>query len=194
MPALLNAQSIRPYALSTDAIIACTAPLSVTHQGQFPCATLTFNLTPGTTLGDVTPLIAQAGAEIGLPPDMHTEYAGTAKDFAETARNEIILVCAALLSIYIVLGVLYENLRHPLTIISTLPSAGIGALLALLLTGTELSIISIIGVILLMGIVKKNGIILVDFAIDAQRKRGVSPERAIMEACRARFRAFLLRQ
>jgi multidrug efflux pump len=164
------------------------SPASVTHQGQFPAATITFNLAPGVPLGDSARLIQQATAEIGLPASLHTEFAGNAKAFAASLRDEPLLIAAALLAIYIVLGVLYESTLHPLTILSTLPSAGIGALLALILTGTELTIISVIGVILLMGIVKKNGIILVDFAIEARRLRGVSAERAILQACRQRFR------
>ena len=164
------------------------APVSVSHQGQFPATTVSFNLLPGVALGQAATLVRTAGADIGLPPTIHTEFAGNAKAFAESLRDEPLLILAALLAIYIVLGVLYENTFHPLTILSTLPSAGIGALLALLVTGHELSIISIIGVILLMGIVKKNGIMLVDFAIVAERTRGLLPEAAILEACRQRFR------
>ncbi|MEI6558804.1 MAG: efflux RND transporter permease subunit [Rhodospirillaceae bacterium] len=165
-----------------------TAPVSVSHQGQFPATTVSFNLTPGLSLGHASGLVRAAATEIGLPPGIHTEFAGNAKAFAESLRDEPILIGAALLAIYIVLGILYENTLHPLTILSTLPSAGIGALLALLVSGHDLSIISIIGVILLMGIVKKNGIMLVDFAIVAERSRGISPEVAILEACHQRFR------
>ncbi|HVI51715.1 MAG TPA: efflux RND transporter permease subunit [Candidatus Sulfotelmatobacter sp.] len=161
---------------------------SVNHQGQFPASALSFNLLPGTPLSVATEAVQKAALEIGMPASVHTEFAGNAKAFADTTRNQPMLIMAALLAIYIVLGVLYESWLHPVTIISTLPSAGIGALLALLISGTELSIISVIGVILLMGIVKKNGIMLVDFAIEAERKRGISPERAIMEACKHRFR------
>ncbi len=165
-----------------------TAPVSVSHQGQFPAATVSFNLVGGLSLGHGAELVAAAATDIGLPPTIHTEFAGNAKAFADSLRDEPMLIGAALLAIYIVLGVLYENTLHPLTIISTLPSAGIGALLALIVTGHELSIISIIGVILLMGIVKKNGIMLVDFAIVAERVHGLLPEAAILEACRQRFR------
>ena len=164
------------------------SPASVTHQGQFPAATITFNLAPGAALGNSAALIQKVVSEIGLPANLHTEFAGNAKAFADSLRDEPLLIGAALLAIYIVLGVLYESTLHPLTILSTLPSAGIGALLALILTGTELTLISVIGVILLMGIVKKNGIILVDFAIAERRLRGISAERAIMLACRKRFR------
>ena len=165
-----------------------TAPVSVSHQGQFPATTVSFNLLPGLSLGHAAELVKAAAGDIGLPPGIHTEFAGNAKAFADSLRDEPILIGAALLAIYIVLGVLYENTLHPLTILSTLPSAGIGALLALIITGHDLSIISIIGVILLMGIVKKNGIMLVDFAIVAERTRGLAPEAAILEACHHRFR------
>ncbi|MEI6986020.1 MAG: efflux RND transporter permease subunit [Rhodospirillaceae bacterium] len=165
-----------------------SAPVSVTHQGQFPAATVSFNLAQGVALGRGTELVRQAAVDIGLPSSIHTEFAGNAKVFAESLRDQPILIGAALLTIYIVLGVLYESFLHPLTILSTLPSAGIGALLALLFGGIDLSIIGIIGVILLMGIVKKNGIMLVDFAIVAERTHGITPEQAIVEACRQRFR------
>ena len=164
-----------------------TAPVSVSHQGQFPASTLSFNLTPGTPLGEAAARLQSAAGSIGLPAGIHMEFAGNAKVFAASVADQPILIGAALLAIYIVLGVLYESTLHPLTIISTLPSAGIGALLALLATGTELTLISVIGVFLLMGIVKKNGILMVDFAIEAE-KRGVSPREAILDACRTRFR------
>jgi len=164
------------------------APVSIKHQGQFPAATLSFNLLPGMALGDAASILQQAAADIHMPSDVHTEFAGNAKAFAESMRDQPLLIAAAFLAIYIVLGVLYESTLHPVTIISTLPSAGIGALLALMATGTDLSIISIIGVILLMGIVKKNGIMMVDFAIEAERQHGLSPQEAILEACRKRFR------
>jgi multidrug efflux pump len=167
------------------------APVSVMHQGQFPASTLTFNLPPGAALGDAAKRIEQAAADIHMPPSVHSGFAGNAKAFSDSLRDEPILIMAALVAIYIVLGVLYESFTHPLTILSTLPSAGIGALLALLLAGLDLSIISIIGVILLMGIVKKNGILLVDFAITAERG-GLSPQDAIVEACRQRFRPILM--
>jgi multidrug efflux pump len=164
------------------------APVVVTHQGQFPAATITFNLAPGVSLSHARDAIAQASADINLPQNVRTEFAGAAKAFADSLRDQPLLIAAALITIYIVLGVLYESLIHPLTIISTLPSAGVGALLALLATGTELTLISVIGVILLMGIVKKNGIMLVDFAIDAERSSRLSPAEAMLEACRHRFR------
>jgi multidrug efflux pump len=168
------------------------APVSVMHQGQFPASTLTFNLPLGASLGDAAKHIEDAAREIGMPPTIHSGFAGNAKAFADSMRDEPVLIAAAFLSIYIVLGVLYESLIHPITIISTLPSAGLGALLALWAAGLDLSIISIIGVILLMGIVKKNGIMLVDFAIVAERERGMAPREAIIEACSRRFRPIMM--
>jgi len=161
--------------------------VSVAHRDQFPAATISLNLTPGTPLSVVMPRLEEAARAISLPSTLHIQAAGNAKAFADTARNQPILIAAALLTIFIVLGILYESVLHPLTILSTLPSAGLGALLALLLTGTELTLISLIGVFLLLGIVKKNGILLVDFAITAERG-GLSPPEAIREACAIRFR------
>ncbi|MFM9889639.1 MAG: efflux RND transporter permease subunit [Rickettsiales bacterium] len=167
------------------------APLAVQHQGQFPAATLSFNLPPGAALGDATARIESVAHTIGLPPTIHYGFAGNAAAFADSLRDEPLLIGAAFLVIYLVLGILYENYWHPLTIISTLPSAGLGALLALRVGSFELSLIAVIGVILLMGIVKKNGIMLVDYAIDAER-RGMSPEAAMREACARRFRPILM--
>ncbi|MBX6742283.1 MAG: efflux RND transporter permease subunit [Acetobacteraceae bacterium] len=169
-----------------------TAPLAVTHQGQFPASTITFNLAPGISLGEATRMVQQAAQEIGLPPDMRTEFAGNARAFQSFARDEPLLILAAVISIYIVLGVLYEHLLHPITILSTLPTAGIGALLALLATGTPFTVIALIGVLLLMGIVKKNAIMLVDFALEHERREGVGGVTAILEACRERFRPILM--
>jgi hydrophobe/amphiphile efflux-1 (HAE1) family protein len=175
------------------------APVSITHEGQFPAATLTFNLPPGKTLSDANDSIRKVANELRMPPSVHMEFAGNAKAFAESTQDEPILIGAALLAIYIVLGILYENTFHPLTILSTLPSAGIGALLAIIIAnridpaaGYNLSIISLIGVILLMGIVKKNGIMLVDFAIIAERAHGKTPLQAMVEACDKRFRPILM--
>jgi multidrug efflux pump len=169
-----------------------TAPLSVRHQGQFPAATLSFNLPEGMALGDAEKLVQQTVLDLRMPDDVHTEFAGNARWMQDALATEPMLIGAALISIYIVLGVLYESLLHPLTIISTLPSAGIGALLALLVTGTDLSIMGIIGIILLMGIVKKNAIMLIDFALEAERQRGLSPFAAIHEACMERFRPIIM--
>ena len=165
-----------------------TAPLAINHQGQFPAVTLSFNLAPGVALGDAVNEIDKAAGEIRLPSAIRPSYQGTAKAFQESLKNEPILILAALLTVYIVLGVLYESLIHPVTILSTLPSAGVGALVALLFTGTDLSVIALIGIILLIGIVKKNAILMIDFAIEAERKDKKSPEDAIFQACLLRFR------
>jgi len=168
------------------------APLVVNHQGPFPAVTVTYNLKPETTLDEATQSIRQAIAELRLPDSIRTEAAGDAKAFAQQANTQPLLIIAALISVYIVLGVLYESLAHPLTIISTLPSAGLGALLALQVTDTPLTVIAFVGIILLIGIVKKNGIMMVDFALDAERNRGLSSADAIFEACRVRFRPILM--
>ena len=168
------------------------APLVVNHQGQFPSTTITYNLRPGTPLEEATAQIQQAVAEMHLPDSIRTDFAGDVKAFQQSMGAQPLLIVAALIAVYIVLGVLYESLVHPLTIISTLPSAGLGALLALQLTGTDLTVIAFIGIILLIGIVKKNGIMMVDFALDAERRRGLPPKRAIHEACLERFRPILM--
>jgi multidrug efflux pump len=164
------------------------APLTVNHQGQFPAITFSFNLPPGVALGDAVTAVAQAEAEIRLPGSIHGSFAGTAQAFQDSLKNEALLILAALLTVYIVLGMLYESTIHPITILSTLPSAGVGALLALIICHTELSVIAVIGIILLIGIVKKNAILMIDFAIEAERKEGKSPADAIYEACLLRFR------
>jgi len=168
------------------------APLVVNHQGQFPSTTITYNLAAGTTIQDATAAITQAVAEMHIPDAIHTDFAGDVQQFQQSAGAQPLLLFAALIAVYIVLGVLYESLAHPLTIISTLPSAGLGALLALQVSGTELTVIAFIGIILLIGIVKKNGIMMVDFALDGERRRGLTPEQAIHEACLARFRPILM--
>jgi multidrug efflux pump len=168
------------------------APLAVRHQGQFPSSSISFNLAPGMALGDATDLVERTALALRMPEDVHTQFAGNAQFLQKSLSSEPALIGAALLTIYIVLGVLYESLLHPLTILSTLPSAGLGALLAILLTGSELSVLSIIGIVLLMGIVKKNAIMLVDFALEAERERGLPPERAIYEACLERFRPIIM--
>ena len=164
------------------------APLTINHQGQFPSITFSFNLPPGVALGQAVDAVNRAESEIRLPATLRGSFAGTAQAFEASLKNEPILILAALLTVYIVLGVLYESLIHPITILSTLPSAGVGALLALMLTHTELSVIALIGIILLIGIVKKNAILMIDFAIEAERKEGKSPADAIYEACLLRFR------
>jgi hydrophobe/amphiphile efflux-1 (HAE1) family protein len=167
-------------------------PLSVNHQGQYPAATITWNLTADTPLETAVNAVMRAVAEIHLPDTVRTDFAGDMKVFRESAASQELLILAALVAVYIVLGVLYESLAHPLTIISTLPSAGLGALLALAMFGAELTIIAFIGIILLIGIVKKNGIMLVDFALEAQRHGGRTAEQAIHEACLQRFRPILM--
>jgi multidrug efflux pump len=165
-----------------------STPLAVNHQGQFPCVTISFNLPPGVSLSQAVELIDNAEREIGLPSNVSGSFQGTAQAFEESLANEPLLILAALLTVYIVLGVLYEDLIHPITILSTLPSAGVGALLAILVAHTDLNVISLIGIILLIGIVKKNAIMMIDFAIEAERRRGQSPEAAIFQACLLRFR------
>jgi len=173
-------------------VIPGTTPLQVNHQGPFPAMTISYNLAPGNTLDQALRDIDRAMAEIHTPAGLHGEMAGDARAFAEQASQQPLLILAALIAVYIVLGVLYESLAHPLTIISTLPSAGLGALLALYVSGIELSMTALIGVILLIGIVKKNGIMMVDFALDGERERGLRPAVAIYEACLARFRPILM--
>ncbi len=168
------------------------APLVVNHQGPFPAVTISYGLEADMTLDQAQAAIREAIAGLALPDTIRAEAAGDAGAFAKQANTQVLLIVAALLAVYIVLGVLYESLAHPLTIISTLPSAGLGALVALGLAGMELSVIALIGIILLIGIVKKNGIMLVDFALEAERERGLPPERAIVEAARERFRPILM--
>jgi len=164
------------------------APLSINHQGQFPAVTLSFNLPTGVALGDAVTAINRMEQGMGLPATIHGSFQGTAQAFQASLANEPILILAALFTVYIVLGVLYESTIHPITILSTLPSAGVGALLALLLFKTELSVIALIGIILLIGIVKKNAILMIDFAIEVERREEKSPEEAIFQACLLRFR------
>ena len=168
------------------------APLSVNHQGLFPAVTISFNLQPGVALGDAVNAITAGAQKIGLPPTIHTAFAGTAQAYQDSLGSEPILIAAALITVYLVLGILYESYIHPITILSTLPSAGVGALLALMLTRTDLSVIAIIGVILLIGLVKKNGILMVDFAIAAERLEHKSAHDSIYEACLLRFRPILM--
>jgi multidrug efflux pump subunit AcrB len=166
--------------------------LQVNHQGQYPAITLTFNLAPNVALGDAVTALEKVQAEMGMPSAIHATFQGTAQAFQDSLRNEPYLILAALVAVYIVLGILYESLIHPLTILSTLPPAGVGAILALLLTGTELSIIALIGIILLIGIVKKNAIMMIDFALQAEREEGLAPVDAIYQACLLRFRPIMM--
>jgi multidrug efflux pump len=168
------------------------AALAVTHQGLFPAVTLSFNLQPGVALGDAVKRIQNSADQAGLPPGMQTFFAGTAHVYQDSLNSEPLLIAAALATVYLVLGILYESYVHPITILSTLPSAGVGALLALELTHTELSIIAMIGIILLIGIVKKNAILMIDFALAAERNEGKSSRDSIHEACMLRFRPILM--
>jgi multidrug efflux pump subunit AcrB len=167
-------------------------PLLVSHQAQFPAATLTFNLQPGVALGQAVDAITQAARQIGMPSSVIPSFQGNAQAFQASLSSEPALIAAALVVVYIILGILYESFIHPLTILSTLPSAGVGALLALDVGHMDLSVIGIIGIILLIGIVKKNGIMLVDFAISAERDQHLTPLDAIREACLLRFRPILM--
>jgi len=166
--------------------------LTVNHQGQYPAVTLTFNLAPNVALGDAVTALQRAQAEIGMPSTVHATFQGTAQAFQESLKNEPYLILAAIVAVYIVLGILYESLIHPLTILSTLPPAGVGAILALLITGTELSIMALIGILLLIGIVKKNAIMMIDFALQAERDEGLPPVEAIYQACLLRFRPIMM--
>ncbi len=168
------------------------ASLAVNHQGQFPAVTLSFNLAPGASLGDAVDHIQEAQRQIGLPADVHASFQGTAQAFQDSLSSQPLLILAALVTVYIVLGVLYESTIHPITILSTIPSAGVGALLALLLFKSDLNVIALIGILLLIGIVKKNAILMIDFAIQAERQEGKGPVEAIHEACLLRFRPILM--
>jgi multidrug efflux pump len=169
-----------------------TTPLSINHQGQFPVVTVSFNLAPNASLGAATTAIAQAQADLQMPSSIVTAFQGTAAAFQTSLSNEPILILAAIVTVYIVLGVLYESYIHPVTILSTLPSAGVGAILALMLTGTELGVVAIIGIILLIGIVKKNAIMMIDFALEAEREEGKNSEEAIYQASLLRFRPIMM--
>ncbi|HLQ00157.1 MAG TPA: multidrug efflux RND transporter permease subunit [Candidatus Limnocylindria bacterium] len=169
-----------------------TTALAINHQGQFPVVTLSFNLAPGVSLGEAVNAINAAKQELGLPPSIQATYQGTAQAFLASLSNEPILILAAVITVYIVLGILYESYIHPITILSTLPSAGVGAILALFLCRTEFSVIALIGMILLIGIVKKNAIMMIDFALEAERKEGKPPLDAIYEACLLRFRPIMM--
>jgi multidrug efflux pump len=169
-----------------------TAPLAINHQGQFPVVTVSFNLAPGVSLGEAVRAIDEAKQALGMPASIDAGFQGTAKAFQASLTNTPLLILAALMTVYIILGVLYESYIHPLTILSTLPSAGVGALLALLLCHTDMSVIALIGMILLIGIVQKNGIMMIDFALDAERREGKAPLEAIYQACLLRFRPILM--
>ena len=168
------------------------APLAIVHQGQFPAVTLSFNLSPDSSLGAAVKAIQQAEKELGMPETVVSTFSGSAAEFRSSLQSEPFLLLAAVVVIYIVLGVLYESYIHPITIISTLPSAGVGALVAMLICGTDLSMIALIGIILLIGIVKKNAIMMIDFALEAERNEGLPPEQSIYQACLLRFRPIMM--
>jgi multidrug efflux pump len=169
-----------------------TVPITVNHQGQFPVVTLSFNLAPGVSLGDAVKAVNKVHDEMGMPPSVQAAYQGTAEAFQASLANESVLILAALITVYLVLGVLYESYIHPLTILSALPSAGVGALLALIVCRNDFSVIALIGIVLLIGIVKKNAIMMIDFALAAERKEGMKPEDAIYQACLLRFRPIMM--
>ncbi|HEX2816536.1 MAG TPA: efflux RND transporter permease subunit, partial [Phenylobacterium sp.] len=169
-----------------------STPAAINHQDAELATTVSFNLAPGASLSDATAAIQQSEADIGMPNNVRGSFQGTAKGFADTLKQEPVLILAALTAIYIVLGVLYESLVHPITVLSTLPSAGVGALLALMIFKMEFSVIALIGIFLLIGLVKKNAIMIIDFALDAQRSRDLSAMEAVREACLLRFRPILM--
>jgi multidrug efflux pump len=169
-----------------------TEPLAITHQGQFPAITVSFDLAPNAALGEAIKAVDKVQRDMHMPPSLQAGFQGTAASFTNSLSNEPLLILAAVVAVYIVLGVLYESFIHPVTILSTLPSAGVGALLALLICRQDLSVVALIGIILLIGIVTKNGIMMVDFALDSERKRGKNPTDAIYEACLLRFRPILM--
>jgi multidrug efflux pump subunit AcrB len=189
----VKSSSGQPVPLSAFATMhVSTTPLSIPHQGQFPAATISFNLQSGSSLSDAIPAIQKAEREIGLPDTIATTFTGAAAEFRSSLTSEPLLILAAVVVIYIVLGVLYESYIHPITILSTLPSAGVGALLALLICRIDFSLVALIGIILLIGIVKKNAIMMIDFALEAERKEGMSPEESIYQACLLRFRPIMM--
>jgi multidrug efflux pump len=169
-----------------------TGPITVNHQGQFPVVTLSFNLAPRASLGEAVAAVNKVQQEIGMPPSVEAAYQGTAAAFQASLANEPVLIAAALITVYLVLGVLYESYIHPITILSALPSAGVGALVALIICREEFSVIALIGIVLLIGIVKKNAIMMIDFALAAERTEGMKPEEAIYQACLLRFRPIMM--
>jgi multidrug efflux pump len=169
-----------------------TAPLAINRQGQFPSVTISFNLAPGAALGEATKAVEKAKEELGMPLSVQASFQGAAASFQASLKNEPWLILAAIVTVYIVLGVLYESYIHPITILSTLPSAGVGAILALLICRTELGVVGLIGIILLIGIVKKNAIMMIDFALEAERHEHKKPLDAIYQACLLRFRPIMM--
>jgi multidrug efflux pump len=173
-------------------MVTTTVPITVNHQGQFPVVTLSFNLAPTASLGDAVTAVNKVKGDMGMPSSVQAAYQGTAQAFQSSLANEPVLIAAALITVYLVLGILYESYIHPMTILSALPSAGVGALLALILFHNDFSVIALIGIVLLIGIVKKNAIMMIDFALAAERKDGMKPEDAIYQACLLRFRPIMM--
>jgi multidrug efflux pump len=191
--ALTGAAALAPAPLrSLTRASMIPAPITINHQSQFPVVTLSFNLAPGASLGAAVDHIKQVTHDLGMPASIEPSFQGTARAFESSLSNELILILAACVTVYLVLGVLYESFIHPITILSTLPSAGVGALLALILFKKDLDVIALIGIILLIGIVKKNAIMMIDFALEAERKEGKRPEEAIYQACLLRFRPIMM--
>jgi len=188
---LATANGVTPLSAVAKAS-ANTTPLQVNHTGLFPSVTVSFNLAPNLSLSDATRAIAELQNRLGTPATIHGFFAGTLQAYQQSLSSEPVLIATALFAVYIVLGILYESLVHPLTIISTLPSASVGAMLALMLFGVDLNVISIIGIVLLIGIVKKNAIMMIDFALVAEREGGKNTQDAIFEACMLRFRPILM--
>jgi multidrug efflux pump len=196
-----GARSVAPTSSTTSNAVPLSAfsrfentteALSITHQGQFPAITVSFNLAPNAALGNAITAVDKAQKDMRMPPSLQAAFQGTAASFTNSLSNEPLLILAALVTVYIVLGVLYESFIHPITILSTLPSAGVGAFLALILFHQDLSVVAIIGIVLLIGIVKKNGIMMVDFALEGERKHGKNATDAIYDACLLRFRPIMM--
>jgi multidrug efflux pump len=191
--ALTGAAALAPAPLNAFVRASMVpSPITINHQSQFPVVTLSFNLAPGASLGAAVEHIKQVTQELGMPASIEPSFQGTARAFELSLANESILILAAMVTVYLVLGVLYESFIHPITILSTLPSAGVGAILALVVFKKDLDVIALIGIILLIGIVKKNAIMMIDFALEADRKEGKPPEEAIYQACLLRFRPIMM--
>jgi multidrug efflux pump len=191
--ALTGAAAVPPAPLGSFVKAAVIpSPIAIDHQSQFPVVTLSFNLAPGASLGAAVQHVKQVTQDLGMPASIETSFQGTAHAFESSLANESTLILAAIVTVYIVLGMLYESFVHPITILSTLPSAGVGAILALILFKKDLDVIALIGIILLIGIVKKNAIMMIDFALEAERKENKPPEEAIYQACLLRFRPIMM--
>jgi multidrug efflux pump len=191
-PARPSARPRKEWCRSPPSAGAGNTPIAVYHDNLFAASTISFNLAPGVSLGEATAAVDDRIARLGMPASIHGTFQGTARAFQQSLANEPFLIAAALLAVYIVLGVLYESYVHPITILSTLPSAGVGAALALIATNSEFNLMALLGVILLIGIVKKNAIMMIDFALDAERNLGLASREAIYQACLKRFRPIIM--